>query len=128
MHSLETIHRLNAEALQKSAKHFADQGRFVVVTYFGLHVASVETFSDQDDAFAALNAPLASPDVNRKLIPPTPREQVVGQRDQSEDRVANEQTLAGYIERTQRAEGLAPVDFTVEPRANGDFSTNNTAS
>lgn len=128
MHSLETIHKLNAEALQKSAKHFADQGRFVVVTYFGLHVASVETFSEQAEAFAALNAPLFSPDVNRKLIPPTPREQVVGQHDQSEDRVAKEQTLAGYIERTQRAEGLAPTDFAVEPRTNGDFSINNTAS
>lgn len=108
MHSLETIHRLNAEALQKSAKHFADQGRFVVVTYFGLHVASVETFSDERDAFAALNAPLASPDVNRKLIPPTPREQVVGQRDQSEDRAQTGAgaTLASYVSHVLCDEGL----------------------
>lgn len=118
MHSLETIHKLNAEALAKSAQHFADQGRFVVVTYFGLHVASVETFSDQADAFTALNAPLSSPDVNRKLIPPTPAAQVVGPRDQSEDR-----TLASYINRVSAQEGLAP-GFSVEPRANGDFNVN----
>lgn len=89
MHSLEIIHKRNAEAMAAAVDNLARQGRHVVVTTQDGQVASFETFSDEGDAFVALGEPLPE-GANRKLVPPR----------------------------------SAPSDFSIEPRANGDFNVN----
>ncbi len=101
MHSLETIERLNEEATVKAITHYCGLGRWVVAGYAGLHITSLETFTDEAEALVALRAELDSPDQKRVLHPPTPPAQVVGARDQSEDR-----TLAAYIDKVAREEGI----------------------
>lgn len=93
MHDLQTISKLNAAAFADGIANYQAQGRYVVATYTGLHILSVETFSGpaaQTDATTALNAPKASPDVHRKLFEPTG---AAPARDQSEDRALLGQVL-----------------------------------
>lgn len=101
MHSLETIARLNAEATEKAIGHYCGLGRWVVAGYTGLHIVSLETFTNEAEALAAVRAELDSPDQKRVLHPPKPADQVAGQRDQSEDR-----TLAAYIDKVAKEEGI----------------------
>lgn len=101
MHSLETIQRLNAEATEKAIKHYQDQGRWVVAGYAGLHITSLETFTDGAEASAAARREVDSPDQRFELHQPTPADQVVRARDQSEDR-----KLGDYIDRVAKEEGV----------------------
>lgn len=101
MHALETIARLNAKATEKAIGHYCGLGRWVVAGYAGLHITSLETFTSESEAVAAVRAELDSPDQKRVLHPPKPAAEVVGQRDQSEDR-----TLAAYIGKVAKEEGI----------------------
>lgn len=102
MHSLETLHRLNAEATEKAIKHYRDQGRWVVARYTGLHIAGIETFTDPAEANAAVRREVDSPDQRLELHAPTPDAERIGTRDQTEDR-----TLGDYIDRVARDEGIS---------------------
>ena len=93
MHALHTIQTLNAETFAPAIENYRAQGRYVVATYTGLHIASIETFTDAKEAVALFEAPVESPDVHRKIYTPTAERTP---RDQSEDR-----TLADYIARKQ---------------------------
>lgn len=89
MHDLQTINRLNATAFAESVKKYQDQGRHVVATYNGLALVSFETFTDHAEAQAAFNRVNSLRDSSSaRLFFPTPTDQVIGQRDQSEDRAA----------------------------------------
>ena len=103
MHDLNTINKLNAETFAPAIENYRAQGRYVVAEYSGLHVLSIETFEDPFEAVAKFNSPTSSPDVHRKILPPTARRQAP--RDQSEDR-----TLADYIAR--KSDDL-PDDYEV---------------
>lgn len=50
MHDLNTISKLNAEAFGEAVENFRRQGRFVIATYSGLALVSIETFTDEGDA------------------------------------------------------------------------------
>lgn len=103
MHDLNTINRLNAEAFSKAIDHFRAQGRWVLATYDGLHLLSIETFSTAESAAAALTRAhqTAGPSNHFKVLGPVPA-WTAAQRDQSEDRpTADPLTLAGYINRVQ---------------------------
>ena len=54
MHDLNTIRRLNFEAFADSIGRYQRQGRWVLATYEGLHLTSIETFSSAEDAAQAL--------------------------------------------------------------------------
>ena len=60
MHALNTIHRLNEEAVARSQANIAAaQGRFVLRRYTGLHFIGLETFptaQERDDHRAAWEA------------------------------------------------------------------------
>jgi hypothetical protein len=103
MHDLHTIAKLNAETFGPAITNFQAQGRYVVANYTGLHILSIETFEDPLEAVSALNAPVDSPDVTRKIYPPTASRPF--KRDQSEDRKPDV-TLADYVERKQALCGL----------------------
>lgn len=68
MHSLSTISRLNAEAYEVAIEHLRQQGRDVVANYDGLHLMSIESFSDSDEALEAFTKPADSPSEHRKLF------------------------------------------------------------
>jgi hypothetical protein len=104
MHGLKTINQLNAEAIERSISHFQNQGRYVVATYTGLHILSVETFEDPLEAVSKFNSPVDSPDVHRKILTPTAGRSVP--RDQSEDR-----TLGDYVARKQAGLDLDSGEF-----------------
>ena len=53
MHDLNTIQRLNAEAFGEAVENFRRQGRFVIATYSGIALVSIETFTDEGDAMRA---------------------------------------------------------------------------
>ena len=103
MHDLNTIAKLNADTFAPAITNYRAQGRYVVAQYTGLHILSIETFEDPLEAVSAFNAPVASPDVTRKIFPPTASRPL--RRDQSEDRVQDVK-LADYIERKQALCGL----------------------
>jgi hypothetical protein len=103
MHDLNTIARLNAEAVEKSIRHFQGQGRWVLARYEGARIGSVETFSSGNAAQAALDMKPANAQQGETatIFAPLPAHQVVGRRDQSEDRPqpAQDITLGDYIAR-----------------------------
>lgn len=86
MHDLNTINKLNAEAFSTAIENYRAQGRYVVAEYSGLRLMSIETFEDPLEAVAKFEAHKASPDISRKIFPPTASRPA--QRDRSEDRVA----------------------------------------
>lgn len=53
MHDLNTISKLNAEAFGEAVENFRRQGRFVIATYSGIALVSIETFTDEGDAMRA---------------------------------------------------------------------------
>lgn len=59
MHDLNTINRLNAEAFADSIAKYRAAGRFVLAKYEGVHLVSIETFTDTRQAQDALDAALA---------------------------------------------------------------------
>lgn len=99
MHGLNTITKLNNETLTGFITNYQAQGRYVVVEYTGLRISSIETFEDPLEAVSNFNRPVGSPDITRKIFPPSATRPVP--RDQSEDR-----TLGDYIARKQAAAGL----------------------
>ena len=56
MHDLNTINRLNYEAFAEGINKHRTAGRHVLAKYAGLHLVSIETFSDQPSAQAAFDA------------------------------------------------------------------------
>lgn len=50
MHDLNTISKLNAQAFGEAVENFRRQGRFVIATYSGIALVSIETFTDEGDA------------------------------------------------------------------------------
>jgi hypothetical protein len=99
MHGLNTIAKINNESFAAAIANYQAQGRYVLVTYGGLHISGIETFEDPLEAVSKFNSPLPFPDVTRKILPPTARRPAP--RDQSEDR-----TLGDYVARKQAAAGL----------------------
>lgn len=89
MHDLNTLNRLNYEAFGQAIKKFQGQGRHVLAKYEGLHLVSIETFSNADelvDAHAqALRAAGTNTGTHFKCFPPVAAF-ATAQRDQSEDR------------------------------------------
>lgn len=74
MHDLNTINRLNAQALGKAAEHLRAQGRWVILRKTGLHFTAVESFSTHQEA---MNAYLhivdkTIPGESTELLAPTP--------------------------------------------------------
>ena len=55
MHDLNTINKLNAQQFAEWAEGLRGEGKHVLVTYEGLHVVGLESFTDRDEAFAKLN-------------------------------------------------------------------------
>ena len=90
MHDLNTISRLNAEAFGPAIENLQRQGRFVVAKYTGLHILSIESYSDELEARADFDKPNDSPDQHKKLLTPLASADGANpaQRDQTEDRVA----------------------------------------
>lgn len=88
MQDLNVIAAQNARAIEGGIKSYQNQGRWVVATYTGVTLASIETFSDAPSAEAAAKAAPPSPDVRYKLFTPTPGGKEIATRDQSEDRTA----------------------------------------
>ena len=89
MHDLNTINRLNAEAFHDAVSNFQRQGRYVVATYAGLSLFSIETFGDEAAALLAVDAAVPTGNSKRMFRPtaPAPAEGYVQPtRDQSEDR------------------------------------------
>lgn len=88
MHDLRTISRLNAEAFGPAITNLQRQGRFVVAKYAGLHILSIESFSDETEARADFDEAVDSPDKTKKLFAPIASADGANpvQRDQSEDR------------------------------------------
>jgi hypothetical protein len=103
MHDLNTIMKLNARAIEKAIPHYQAQGRWVLARYEGAHIGSVETFSSGNAAQHALDLKPANAHQGETatIFAPLPAHQVVGKRDQSEDRPAPAQdvTLGDYIAR-----------------------------
>lgn len=128
MHDLNTINRLNAEAFAASVDHYRAQGRFVVCTYTGLTLVSIETFGPEQLplARAALSLPTDSIDTHRKLLSPICAP--VGGRDQSEDRTlaalgagepietseadSRPRVLGDYVRQVEFAEGIGNPGLT----------------
>ncbi len=71
MHDLNIIERKNREAIERDADAQRAAGKWVVATYTGVAVVSTEAFATQAEAEAAFGAERSSPDVHRKLLPPT---------------------------------------------------------
>ena len=68
MHDLKTLSRLNAEAFGEAIENLRRQGRDVVATYEGLHLMSIESFSDGAEALEAFTKPTDSPSEHKKLF------------------------------------------------------------
>ena len=86
MNDLNTIRRLNATAFHEGIGNLQRKGRFVVATYEGLSLYTIESFSDESLAQTLLEAP-AEVGQTRRLFYPFPVASTnAGQRDQSEDR------------------------------------------
>ena len=125
MHDLNTIKRLNAQIVEDSIRHFQGQGRWVLARYDGLHISSVESFSESTHAQAALDIRPANAQQGERAVifPPSAVSQApVPQRDQSEDRQqpysleqlaalgrTGEKTLGDYIARKEGSTGGVPV-------------------
>ena len=87
MHDLNTINRLNNEAFAASIHRYRTDGRFVLAKYEGLHLVSIETFSDQVSANAALDTAMAEQRAGARTVLFTPVvEYHDAARNQSEDR------------------------------------------
>lgn len=72
MHDLNQISKMNAEAYAEAVDNFRRQGRYVIVKMTGLHIASIETFTDEGDALHTFaNLVAETPDVHFKLLTPT---------------------------------------------------------
>lgn len=73
MHSLETIHRLNAEAFAAEIDKARKAGSYVVAEYAGASLVTIHAFVDPQAAaakFSELEA-LAHQSVHAVLLPPT---------------------------------------------------------
>lgn len=89
MHDLNTINRLNAETFTKSIDNFRAQGRFVLARYEGLHLVSIESFSNADQASDAHFAATKDAGPGERYVVHAPTAAFyTTQRDQSEDRQA----------------------------------------
>ena len=87
MHDLNTIKQLNVDAFAPWIKRTQEEGKFVVATYTGLHILSVESFAAEKQAIEALHAEVSSPDQHRELFSPTLSARgETPTRDQSDDR------------------------------------------
>lgn len=71
MHDLNTIRRLNAEAHAATIEKARNEGKHVVATFAGLHLMTVETYSDAETALAAAKQPNEAGD-SRCYYPPLP--------------------------------------------------------
>ena len=118
MHDLNTINRLNSEAFSEAVDNFRAQGRYVLAKYDGVTLMSIETFSNTEEAAAALVQAQETGGVSErfKLLAPTGTWHGT-QRDQSEDRAqpytleelaalgrSTNVTLADYINRVTAQE------------------------
>ena len=118
MHDLNTINRLNSEAFSEAVDNFRAQGRYVLAKYDGVTLMSIETFSNAEEAAAALVQAQETGGVSErfKLLAPTGTWHGA-QRDQSEDRAqpytleelsalgrSTNVTLADYINRVTAQE------------------------
>lgn len=70
MHDLETIARRNEEATVRAIAHYCSLGRWVVASYSNGHIASLETFTAEDDAIAALKTEMPPTSDQRVLHTP----------------------------------------------------------
>lgn len=88
MNDLNTIGRLNAEAFADSIHRYRAAGRHVLALYEGLHLVSIETFTDSKSAQAAHEAAAVGSVVGTRtvLYAPTGTGAPTPLRDQSEDR------------------------------------------
>ena len=114
MHDLNTIIRLNNGTFAKSIENFRAQGRFVLSHYEGVHLVSIESFSNADQASDAHFAAVTGAGPGERYVVHAPTSAFhTAQRDQSEDRQApaldqiaawgsgdsTEKTLGDYISR-----------------------------
>ena len=113
MHDLNTINRLNYENFVRAIQSFQAQGRFVLATYEGLTLTTIESFSSANELVdahhAAIQANPATTDTSFKCFQPTAGFHV-SQRNQSEDR---RQQLS--------LEELAALGRTGEDKTLGDY-------
>lgn len=125
MHDLNTIIRLNTEAFADSIANHRRQGRFVLAKYEGLHLSSIETFTDARLAQDAFDTAAAKRDPSGRTVlfaPVGAPSALVPSRDQSEDRKqpysleqlaalgrTGEKTLGDYIARKEGSTGGVPV-------------------
>jgi hypothetical protein len=107
MHDINTINRVNYEAFARAIQNFQAQGRFVLATYEGLTLTTIESFSSANEMVdahhAAIQANPATTGTNFKCFQPTAGFHAAT-RDQSEDRrqqlsPAEDKTLGDYISR-----------------------------
>lgn len=72
MHDLNQISKLNAQAFGDAVENFRRQGRYVIATFTGAHLAQIETFTDEGDALRTFaNLVAETPDVHFELLTPT---------------------------------------------------------
>lgn len=103
MHDLNQIAKMNENAHADAIMAERGAGKWVLVTYTGLHLARHEAFSDEPSGRSAEAQARArrTPDERIALLEPIPAAQVIGKRDQSEDRVSaahNHDTMEDAIE------------------------------
>lgn len=96
MHDLNTLNRLNADAFQRAIQNFQAQGRFVLATYEGLTLTTIESFSSANEMVdahhAAVQANPATTGTNFKCFQPTAGFYAAG-------RTGADKTLGDYISR-----------------------------
>lgn len=93
MHDLNTIIRLNNQAVDNAVPKLQQAGNFVLVKYAGLSVLSIETFSPErvTEACAALTVLRDTCGASERAVLHPPVAQA-----------SSEQTLGQYIERKTR--------------------------
>ncbi len=125
MHDLPTIHKLNAERLLEGAERHRSEGKHVLVTYDGLHVTGFETFSDEGEAMAALQAAQAGADAEpskhfKMLLPARdgrPPMDIDSDRPQLLDGEPDDPALEKQAELTAEEEGQLTVAAQQRDRA-----------
>lgn len=108
MHDLKTLSAKNQQAyddalarndvaIAGAVDHFNRQGGHVVVTYAGLHIESIETFSDRNEAIAAFQKAVDNPSTRRQLHPTSIGQEVA--------HALRTRMLGDYINHVQADEG-----------------------
>lgn len=96
MHDLNVINRINAEAFAESIANYRKQGRWVLAKYEGLHLVSIETFTEQQPAQVAFDVEVSAQHGGSRAVLFTP---VPVASDEYRAKFPADVTLSDYINR-----------------------------